>query len=373
MDGVWKSKYRQSQEDDTNHRLLNYQKFKCPVCGTLSRKEGKRKNTRGDVQKFYCGKCKKYYCDSKLPHKIYNPKAILNAITLYNIGYTIEETNKKINSQYKEKVPRSTLYYWLKTYEKVCTFINYRRKFNITPDVIKSKKLYHSQIYEFKLHHLKINILCKRFPELRTYLWDMMQNCPEEVFLNGPRCSQFYVNIQPQKTTRENNAQELAKLALLLTDKNNQRHDAVENFMLHNDTATVAVEVPVYLLPNEVPELRLEEPLSGHIDLLQVRWNKIHILDFKPDKYEGNSLQQVFLYALALSKRTGIPLSSMKCACFNDSDYYEIEPEGISLKPDRETIHQHYKLWKAKAFDENFYKEIPLNIQEEIEFRYLEK
>ena len=96
--------------------------------------------------------------------------------------------------------------------------------------------------------------------------------------------------------------------------------------MLINDTATVAIEVPIYLYSNEVPELKLNKPITGHIDVLQIRWDKVWILDYKPEaKYNRvNSSHQVFLYKLALSKRTGIPLEYINCSYFDDKDYFEI-------------------------------------------------
>jgi hypothetical protein len=60
--------------------------------------------------------------------------------------------------------------------------------------------------------------------------------------------------------------------------------------MLINDSATVAIEQLVYLHPKELTRTRkkflglgFQNTLTGHIYILQVRFNKIHILDYKPD------------------------------------------------------------------------------------------
>ena len=99
------------------------------------------------------------------------------------------------------------------------------------------------------------------------------------------------------------------------------------------------MEVPVYIYPNELTKkeqntygLNLQESLSGHIDILQVRWNKIHILDYKPDAklYDRPAAEQLFLYALALSKRTKIPLNKFICAYFNDKEYFQLQPSNSS-------------------------------------------
>jgi len=90
--------------------------------------------------------------------------------------------------------------------------------------------------------------------------------------------------------------------------------------LLTNDSATVAVEVPVYLTKEES---EFPKTLAGHIDIIQVRNNKIHILDYKPDR-EGNAVNQLQLYAMCLKQRTGI--SEIICAYFDENGYYQFLP-----------------------------------------------
>jgi hypothetical protein len=130
----------------------------------------------------------------------------------------------------------------------------------------------------------------------------------------------------------------VADFALKAINDNYERHEFVENLLLINDTATFAVEVPLWLDPLEVPiELRengffsLDKSLTGHIDILQSRFGIIHILDFKPDAKKVNAIAQLFAYALALSVRTGIWLRNFRCAWFNDKDYFEFSPSDIVL------------------------------------------
>jgi len=128
----------------------------------------------------------------------------------------------------------------------------------------------------------------------------------------------------------------MAELALTLAKTNRERHLAVENFFLANDSTTIAIEVPVYIKPEELTKieqkeygLTLNEPLSGHIDILQQRFTKIHILDYKLDanRNDKTSAEQLFLYALALSKRTGIPMRKIACAYFDEKNYFQFLPE----------------------------------------------
>ena len=80
------------------------------------------------------------------------------------------------------------------------------------------------------------------------------------------------------------------------------------------------MEVPVYLTEKESG---YKKPLTGHIDLIQVRSNRIHVLDYKPDQ-SGNVVNQLHLYAKCLKKRTRIP--NITCAYFDENRYFQFMP-----------------------------------------------
>lgn len=73
---------------------------------------------------------------------------------------------------------------------------------------------------------------------------------------------------------------------------NYHRHDEIQRFMLITDSVTVAVEVPIYITPEDIRHMQHElgfiitlkthETLTGPIDVLQIRNGRIHILDYKP-------------------------------------------------------------------------------------------
>ena len=179
----------------------------------------------------------------------------------------------------------------------------------------------------------KLNVLGKRlFPQIRRYLWYILEHCPNDLFQRSDGARGSDANL-PQLTLnlvrKETNAQALAKLGLLLAKRSKDRHPAIQHFMLANDSATVAVEVPVYLQPHEAPDLQLSGALTGHIDILQIRGRRLWILDYKPDaRREKFAKYQIYVYARALSVRTGIPLRRFAMAYFDDKDYFE-----VSLQP----------------------------------------
>lgn len=109
--------------------------------------------------------------------------------------------------------------------------------------------------------------------------------------------------------------------------------------MLINDSVTVAVEIPVYLTAEDLAYYRGRgfalnfdsSVITGHIDFLQIRNGYLHILDYKPDaKKERHAHVQLTIYALALSRRSGLPLKHFKCAWFDEHDYFEFFPlQGV--------------------------------------------
>jgi hypothetical protein len=57
----------------------------------------------------------------------------------------------------------------------------------------------------------------------------------------------------------------------------------------------------------------------------------LRILDDKPDaRKETHAHVQLTIYALALARRTGLPLRYFKCGWFDEKDYFDFYPlQGI--------------------------------------------
>ena len=139
-------------------------------------------------------------------------------------------------------------------------------------------------------------------------------------------------------------ATRLANLALQAVSDNKLRHQALQRFMLCNDSVTVATEVPVYMDAMDIEHMeevlkfkipvKLDNVLTGHIDFLQIRNGAVHILDYKPQKTtkKQRPIVQLTLYALALSRLTGLRLYDFKCAWFDENAYYEFFPLHVVYK-----------------------------------------
>jgi len=107
------------------------------------------------------------------------------------------------------------------------------------------------------------------------------RSLPDELFLKGPRASSTPIPDSTSNVSKKDNiAPMLTKLALLTKTRSETSHQAVERFFLHNDSKTVCSELPVFLEPHETDLKQLPSPLTGHIDLIQTRFNRLYIMDY---------------------------------------------------------------------------------------------
>ena len=194
--------------------------------------------------------------------------------------------------------------------------------------------------YHYRVHTLKLNKLCTGvlFP-LKKYLELMFKSCPNEHFQKGPRSSSLKFNLA-NLNLQNIPKHELCALTHYGLDKNNDRysspHSKVQVFMLETDNYSIACEIPIWLLPEELKSyneiFNSNEILTGHIDILRIQDNKIWVVDYKPNaSKEKFASTQVYFYALMLSKRTGIPLEYFRCGYFDNINCYLFKPEECFL------------------------------------------
>jgi len=110
------------------------------------------------------------------------------------------------------------------------------------------------------------------------------------------------------------------------------RHENLQKYFLDHDPLTIACEVPVWMESWELADyervLGSRAPLTGHIDVLRREGDgRIGVWDYKPRAAaERDAHIQVFLYALMLSLRTGLPLSDFLGGYFDEKDAYVFHP-----------------------------------------------
>jgi hypothetical protein len=321
----------------------------CPECrSTYVVKKGRRRNRHRILQLFHCNECTHRFSVAPGKNKTYPLKVILEAISAYNLGNSLTDTQRIVRNRFHLDVPERTTRSWLKTYSAFTTYARMRaaaKKLFPPAKLIRSLALNHQQVYRCQVHEAKLELLLpsasgRDFSRFKNYLGTVWHGFPHHLFqATEHRSSKFPLDLRPPITRKENHATRMAALVLPSAPTNKARHETLQRFMLLNDSVTVAVEVPVYLGREDVAYYRsrgfnmdIESDLiTGHIDFIQVRNGYIHLLDYKPEaKKEKHAHVQLTIYALALSRRTRLPLKDFKCGWFDEDDYFEFFPlQGV--------------------------------------------
>jgi transposase-like protein len=330
---------------------------KCTYCsGSEVVKRGLRKKKLETVQLYFCHHCKKAFVWQRVKGRKFPLRIILEGLSLYNLGWSLEESCQRLKEQFGLEVKPSTLSDWAKEFEPLCRYSRlrpYGLKLFSPNQIIQTVHLYHHQVYDFSVHRGKLALLLQeykygQFDNLREFLEAIQSECPHQFFKEGERASELKVDFSLEGVIireKQNFATRLAELVLQAVSDNKLRHKTLQNFMQVNDSVTVAVEVPVYMdnmdvehmqdeLNFKIP-LKLDKVLTGHIDILQLRNGAVHILDYKPNAAAGKksaAITQLTLYALMLSRLTGLRLYDFKCAWFDEKAYFEFFPLHMVYK-----------------------------------------
>lgn len=321
-------------------------------------RRGTRKTKYEIRQLFRCNGCQKVFTPQKVKGHSFPLKVILDGLTFYNTGFTLEASCGLLKERFGLAVKPSTLADWVKEFEPLSTYARMREhslKLFTPSQVVRSVKLYHRQVFNFLYHRAKIALILRdfkhsKFEPLREFLDIVGLECPHQLFKQGQRASELKASLDLRQVLvreKSNFANRIAELVLQAVTDNKLRHETLQRFMLHNDSVTVACEVPVYLDTMDIEHMRDKlgflipwdttglGTLTGHIDILQIRNGALHILDYKPNAKKEKPIEQLTLYALALSRLTGLRLYDMKCAWFDERSYFEFFPLHVVLKKGR--------------------------------------
>jgi len=184
-------------------------------------------------------------------------------------------------------------------------------------------------LYNFKYHKGKLKEFGK-FVGLKDFIDSISKGVDDKLFNLSNRCSQaksdVLVNVKVFDNTRLNKK---IGSALKIVKNNKQRHSIVEDFLLNCDRDTIAVEVPIWFWNK-----KNNVGVCGHIDLLQVKYGKIWILDYKPNASKENVdsvVSQLFSYALGLSFRTKVGLKDIKCGWFDEDKVFSFDADKVGF------------------------------------------
>jgi transposase-like protein len=339
--------------------LIGADQERCIFCaGTAITKRGKRYKQHEILQRWYCHHC----AVSFSPHtagkgSTFPLKVILETLCHFYQGHSIDRTADYIRRRFGLTVHPRTISRWLSEYRPLTTFARLRDKAKQTHTphrLIRSTRLHHKQVYTYRVHHGKLSYITRgrehhAFQPIADYLTDMAENCPHHLFQDSGntrnRASQgkaaFNLDAVEIKAKR-NHACRIADLVLQTVTNNKRRHDEIQRFMLITDSVTVAVEVPIILTPDDIAHMQrqlgfhipieTDTTLTGHIDVLQIRNGRVYILDYKPGAAKEKPIAQLMVYALALSRRTGLRLFDFVCAWFDEHHYFEFYPLHVVHK-----------------------------------------
>lgn len=345
------------QTHDNSKKLIET----CHYCkGKNFIKRGHRTKKHETVQIYYCKKCEKKFTPAISKNKTFPLRMILDALTLYNRLYTLEESASKVSEKYGIKMSCQNIRNWLKDFDKYLPFLRMRStisdKYNKRSAFIESK-MFHGQIYNFKYHKAKTDLILKqdfknnKFQPMKIFLERVIAECPHNIFKQSQKRASDYkgafdlrqVKIEPKNNVAIKNA----RFVLQAIANNKLRHEILQEFMLINDSATIAVEIPILLNKDDIShykdslkfnvplELNDKEFITGHIDLIQIRNGMIYIMDYKPNAKKVKPIEQLMIYALALSRLTCLRLYHFKCAWFDGEDYFEFYPLHVVYKKKR--------------------------------------
>src|SRR3989344_4869008 len=73
----------------------------CPECnGNYIVNAGILKRRIGNIQRYKCNNCGRFFTEKKMLNKQYPPEIILYALCLYNKGFNLEEASREVNRRY---------------------------------------------------------------------------------------------------------------------------------------------------------------------------------------------------------------------------------------------------------------------------------
>ena len=296
-----------------------------------------------------------------LRNKTYPIRLVLQALTLYNLGYSLNETAKRLKSKSGRAVSPTTIATWIGAHKEQTTF----RRLRAEATTIYPPDANHplDQALSPAGLRLRVSPLEARALAPQSAAPALRGACdfPREHSLNvpartlpprgrseGPRLASApgFRRSRPHRhqSQREHGHRQLPALIIPAVGSNKLRHETLQNFMLANDSSTVAVEIPIWLTEDEIAISKRRygielaaggapRSITGHIDFLQVRNDAVHILDYKPDARTNKPIAQLAIYALALTMRVpGLKLFDIKCAWFNEDEYNEFFPRTLFAK-----------------------------------------
>ncbi len=288
---------------------------------------GKRKTRSGEKQVYRCGKCLRRFSNSNRTGKQTAPAAILRALILVCQGYPYDDIRYVLRREFNVNRTKAAISHWIAEYRPPYLALRERLQSDAGPLVAAHLFTHRGVPYKYQLHRGKLRF-AKAFPGLCRYLVGLPKTLDDAIFERAEHCSGRRLCQNPG--LRHRSLPPLCRGvldAVTFAGSNRQRHQVVEEYLLNCDRDTIAVEVPVYFYDKQLGSI------AGHIDVVQVKYGQVWILDYKPGAAREDPVQvvsQLTLYANALALRTRVPMSRIRCAYLDEKDWFEFQPDYLT-------------------------------------------
>ena len=292
----------------------------CKFCsGNNLVKKGFRKLKDGKKQVYYCCNCHRKFTPD-VSTKNHSPRLVLDAVAWYNQGNSFRKVAGLIENKYRVKISQSSIHSWVKELDMGISNSAAFKK-GVTEKVFKHSAM----AFRYKLHNGKLKFV--KMNNLQGFLAGLCKGVDTK-YLHGTRCSKLDLKVSVNVKRFKSKLNQFVGEVLKGVKHNDTRHGIVEDYMLNCDRDTVAVEVPVWCFDRNLGNL------FGHIDVVQIKFGNVRIMDYKPNAAKENVdkvVSQLYGYALALSFRAGLPMSKIRCAWFDENDCFEFDADKVQV------------------------------------------
>ena len=321
----------------------------CVFCGSGNLvKRGVRNKKHESIQRILCRNCDQSFTGQTLRGKQFPTVMILESLSLYNQGFEFSQISLRLGQKFKTTVSRQTIARWQTEHQGLCPYSRLRaeaKKLFQPEETVADFLLEHQQPYLMRVHRSKVAIILKsvenwKFRNFLEQLEEAGGECPHALFREKSKSraskSKGLVSRDRLVIERKTNfAVQAAKFVIQTVTRNTERHEAIQSFLLFNDSVTVCTELPVVLFQEDLDYFRnhglqldsdVRGTLTGHIDIIQIRRGRCHIIDYKPGAIRVDAFDQLLIYALAVSRMYEIPIQYISCGWFDHEIYFEFKP-----------------------------------------------
>src|SRR5437868_10038992 len=103
----------------------------CPFCGShVLTRRGTRRKKLEIVQLWRCASCKRTFTPGPqaIRNKTYPLRTVIDALSTYSLGYSLEDTAARIKSKSGRRIASSTITTWLAQHHDLMSYLRLRER-----------------------------------------------------------------------------------------------------------------------------------------------------------------------------------------------------------------------------------------------------